>query len=301
MNLPEETFESWAKGPGTTEADKCKNAETAVQKAINASNELKAWDISVFAQGSYKARTNVRQESDVDICVCSSRAFFPHYPAGKSQTDFGNKDSAFSYKDFKNSVEKALKDYFGKDGVTRGNKAFDIHPNTYRLDADVVAALEHRRYTGRSLADGSDQYLSGVAFDSDSGTRIVNWPTYNYNNGVAKNNRCNRHYKRAVRILKRLAYKMKNEGHSSADGIGSFLVESLVYNSPDASFMHDLYSQDIRAILLDLWQRTKPDSSEARVMTEVNGIKLLFGDHQSWSQSQVHTFLEGAWRHIGFK
>ena len=53
MNLSEDNFVSWSKGPGQTEADKCSNAETAVRKAIKGGNmsELAALDISVFAQG----------------------------------------------------------------------------------------------------------------------------------------------------------------------------------------------------------------------------------------------------------
>jgi tRNA nucleotidyltransferase (CCA-adding enzyme) len=69
MNISEETFASWAQGPGQTEAQKCENSETAVRKALAADRHLASLDISVFAQGSYRARTNVRQDSDVDICV----------------------------------------------------------------------------------------------------------------------------------------------------------------------------------------------------------------------------------------
>ena len=88
-----------------------------------------------------------------------------------------------AFSDFKSMVKKALEDYFGKTGVTRGNKAFDIHANTYRIDADVVPTFECRRYTGKRNADGSHHYLSGVAFDPDSGSRVINWPEQN--DGIA--------------------------------------------------------------------------------------------------------------------
>src|SRR5947207_2245798 len=84
MNISEDTFVSWAKGPGTTEADKCRNAETAIKKAIAADAKLSQMDISVFAQGSYPSRTNVRLDSDVDICVRYNQAFFVRYPEGKT-------------------------------------------------------------------------------------------------------------------------------------------------------------------------------------------------------------------------
>jgi len=92
-----------------------------------------------------------------------------------------------SFADFKNLVQQALESYFGKNSVTRGNKAFDVHANTYRIDADVLPTFEHRRYTGKFDPDGSHHYLSGVAFISDKGSLIKNWPQQTYDNGVARN------------------------------------------------------------------------------------------------------------------
>src|SRR5437773_5486702 len=129
MNISEDTFAFWAKGPSATEAEKCENAETAVGKAIAADEKLSRMNVSVFAQGSYRARTNVRQDSDVDICVRYNEAFFPQYPEGKTGADFGNRDGGLAFADFKSSVQSALESYFGRASVTRGNKAFDVHAN----------------------------------------------------------------------------------------------------------------------------------------------------------------------------
>ena len=65
----ENTFSSWGQPPSQTERDKCENAERAVRKAIAESSALANRSISVFTQGSYANRTNVRQDSDVDIYV----------------------------------------------------------------------------------------------------------------------------------------------------------------------------------------------------------------------------------------
>jgi hypothetical protein len=43
-------------------------------------------------------------------------------------------------------VQAALVRKFGLAGVHRGDKAFDIHANTYRVDADVVATFAHGQY-----------------------------------------------------------------------------------------------------------------------------------------------------------
>ena len=236
MNISEDNFVSWSKEPGQTEADKCSNAERGVRKAIKASEQLAALDISVFAQGSYSARTNVRQNSDVDICVRYNATFFTYYPDGMSRETVGNLPGTMAFSDFKSMVQKALEDYFGKTGVTRGNKAFDVHANTYRIDADVVPTFEYRQYTGKRNADGSHHYRSGVAFDPDSGERIINWPEQTYNNGVERNTATGRKYKRVIRILKRLRDKMQDEDVAIAKKTPSFLIECLAWNADIDAF-----------------------------------------------------------------
>jgi predicted nucleotidyltransferase len=58
---------------------KCDNAVRAVRKAIDCSDKLNIRSIEVFAQGSYANRTNVRKDSDIDICVLCIDTFFPDY------------------------------------------------------------------------------------------------------------------------------------------------------------------------------------------------------------------------------
>lgn len=123
----EDTFRSWGGPPGQTEKEKMENTENAIKNAIQKNDKLSQMDISVFAQGSYKSRTSVRQDSDVDVCVCLNSTFFTRYPEGKTDSDYRNSEGSINFADFKNLVETALKNYFGSDKVTRGNKAFDIH------------------------------------------------------------------------------------------------------------------------------------------------------------------------------
>src|SRR5438874_2032028 len=198
MSVSDVTINGWAKGPGETEDQKCQNAEQAVKKAIASDSQLKSMDISVFTQGSYRARTNVRKESDVDLCVRLNTIYFCDYPPGTKNADFGLESSDFTFSRFKDLVGKALTNYFGADYVTRGNKAFDIHENSYRVDADVLPAFVHRRY----IVAGSYSYHEGIAFRTHSGTLIKNWPDQNYQNGVTKNDQTKRYYKRVVRIMK---------------------------------------------------------------------------------------------------
>ena len=299
MNISEDTFVSWSRGPSQTESDKCENAERIVRKAIKADVKLSSLDISVFAQGSYRARTNVRQNSDVDICVCYNSAFFPDYPSGTTQNTFGNVDSTFSFAEFKKMVEQALVSYFGKNGVTRGNKAFDVHANTYRIDADVVPTFEHRRYTGRWNTDGTPHYISGVAFKPDKGSLIKNWPQQTYYNGVTRNNSTGRKYKRVIRILKRLRDKMQSENVSEAKNISSFLIECLVWNAALEALSKESYTEIIRYIIVDIWNRTRKDE-DCSEWGEVNELKYLFRSSQPWTRQEANNFLQAVWNYIGY-
>src|SRR3989344_8554556 len=104
----EDTFKSWGSAPGVTEQQKMENAETAVKKAIKANVTLSSMDISIIPQGSYKSRTNVKNDSDVDICVCLNSTFFPRYPQGKTSGDYGNSKGSISFQEFKKHVQSAL-------------------------------------------------------------------------------------------------------------------------------------------------------------------------------------------------
>ncbi|MBU3966172.1 MAG: nucleotidyltransferase [Euryarchaeota archaeon] len=292
----EETFKSWAQGPGKTEQEKCDNAESAIKKAIAAHPKLSGMDISVFAQGSYRARTNIRVDSDVDICVCLNSIAFSDYPAGKTDKDYGRVQSALEFSEFKNLVHKALIDRFGASSVRRGKKAFDVHANSYRVDADVIPAFEHRRYK----SDGSDNYILGIAFKTDDGNLIKNWPKQTYDNGIEKNNATSRRYKRVIRILKNLRNTMQDDKVVAANNIPSFLIECLVWNAPNEGFNNDLYTADVRSVLANTFNKTL-DETQCKEWGEVNELKYLFRSGQPWSREQAHSFLSAAWDYIGFE
>ena len=95
----EETFSSWAKGPSATEQARCENAEAAIRKALAAHWKLADMDVTIFAQGSYRNKTNVKQDSDVDICVRLNSTFFGEYPEGKTREYFGNTAGSISFAD----------------------------------------------------------------------------------------------------------------------------------------------------------------------------------------------------------
>ena len=67
----EATFKDWSKPSSDSEQQKMDNAVAQVRKAISGSSVLAKHMTNVFAQGSYRNNTNVREESDVDLVVDS--------------------------------------------------------------------------------------------------------------------------------------------------------------------------------------------------------------------------------------
>jgi hypothetical protein len=298
----EDTFKSWAQGPSQTEQQKCENAESVVKRIIHGDSRLSELSIRVFTQGSYSARTNVSHDSDVDICVCLQQTFFYDltFSPSKNPADHGIGPASILYPDFKNLVGAALVRELGQNGVTRGNKAFDVHANTYRIDADVVPAFEHHRYLGTADFNGNAPHETGTEFQPDNGGRVINWPDHNHENGIAKNDRTGRKYKRAIRILKRLRNAMQADSVSAAQGVASFLIESLVWNVADTHFFSESYTGIIRSILAEAFNGTlKAESCSSWV--EVNERKFLFHATQPWTREQAHEFLSAAWDYVGFK
>jgi hypothetical protein len=294
----EDTFVSWSKGPGITEQQKSLNAVTAIKKAIESNDKLSRMDISVFSQGSYRARTNVRQDSDVDVCVCLNSVFFADYPPNNTDESYGNYDGEIDFKTYKSLIEIALRDYFGNEAVTRGKKAFDVYENSYRIDADVIPAFRHRRYD----EDGSNNWIKpeGVGFITDYGIKIKNWPEQTYLNGVEKNISTDRRYKRVIRIIKRLRNQMQEENIAEAKDIASFLIESLVWNVPPDRFGQEYYWQDVRAVLAYTFNNTRSIET-CKEWGEVNELKYLFRVSQPWTLLQAHSFINAAWDYLEFE
>jgi hypothetical protein len=292
-------FSSWAQSPGQTERDKCDNAVRAVRNAIDASTALAGRLVRVFPQGSYRNRTNVRQDSDVDVAVCSSYTTFFDPPLPHAQV--GLTPATYLFHQFREDVAAALIAHFGARAVRAGRKAFDIHENTYRIAADVVPMFEYHSYLLGILVN------SGTAFACE-GRLIVNYPEQHYNNGVAKNIATGRRFKAITRILKRLRYEMLSDSAYAAvaAGVQSFEIESMVWNVPDplfggaaSPFLASLYPETgirepLKQVLQHLYAGTETDQACAR-WKEVNGINPLFGAGQPWTREAAQTFIVYAW------
>ena len=224
--------------------------------------------------------------------------YFPGYSDDniKAQVEKSSEPATYAYATFKNELEGALVARFGREAVTRGNKAFDIKANTYRVEADVAPFFEHRRYTSTS------QYHSGVQMlpDDFSPPIIRNWPEQHYENGVRKNDGAGRRYKRVVRVLKALSNEMDGEGIESARHAASFLIECVTWNTPNDCLVRPTYVSAVRATLAHLFNDTLSDG-KCSEWGEVSELKYLFHDSQPWTRLSAHEFISDAWDYLGFE
>ena len=244
-------FAAWAAPPGQAEQDKADNAVRAVRAAIDDSPALAGRMVRVFPQGSYNNRTNVRAESDVDVCVCSSVSIY--YDPEVPPAQVGLHPATYLFPQFRTDVEAALVAHFKAASVRSGRKAFDIHENTYRVAADVVPTFEYRDF--RHVPP-----TVGTSFLCD-GRVIVNFPQQHYDNGVAKNDATARRFKAVARILKGLRYELVNAGIASAEAVQSFEIESLVWNVPNPAFGALTLREDLKAVIGHIHARTGTDDT----------------------------------------
>ena len=293
----ETRFENWKSPASETEAIQCANAERIIRKAVGNSAALAPRQTRIFAQGSLRNNTNAKQHSDVDICVVCSDTFYHNFDyVDYTPQDVGLTEPAtYGYSTFKADLYQALVTQFGYDGVTMGNKAFDVHANTNRVDADVIAAFEYRQYKGKTQRS----YDEGIILFTSSNERIVNWPHQHYSNGVSKNSATSRQFKAVTRILKRLRYEMIKENIASASDISSFLIECMVYNVPNKAFLPLTHQAKVRYVLSEIYNATRL-ATECENWVEVSDLKWLFQGQSDFKRQAAFSWASAAWDYLGF-
>lgn len=278
-----------------TEETKMENARIAIMKALGSSEILKSNAYEVFGQGSYANNTNIRNNSDIDINVCYTDAYYYDLPDNVTRQDLGLTGSVqYDYTLFKNDIEKMLVAYFGRTNVLRKNKCIHVNGNSYRAEIDVVPTWKYRNYIGKN-----GTYNEGVILYSDDQNRVINYPKQHFTNGVNKNNVTLRRYKRLVRIIKNLKIKMEDTGYYQNNRITSFLIEGLVYNYPNAKYILSNFTYDWNTIIRDFiyyfWHGCSSDVSDAwKDWVEPSERLYLMYGHK-WNQNDVKEFMYKLW------
>jgi predicted nucleotidyltransferase len=292
-------WEAWLKtsvGPAsTTEQADAERTEKRIRDAINADARL-AGNVRIFVKGSYANNTNVRQDSDVDIAVeWKAWAYISRANEAKKYTwkelgvPTGNPEPEPA--EYRRWIESALINAFGSAKVdTSGNKAITVERNTNTLDADVVPCFQHKRYDG----PGRAPHL-GIRLYPRNGGIVENWPEQNRINGNQKNKATNRRYKQVIRALKRLENDMVEAGILNKE-VHGFFIECLLYNLSNSVFAYPGYKQTMLEVLAKLWNQI--NDGEHTDWVEVNGLKWLWRDGQSWTPEEAADFAKKAWNYV---
>ncbi len=295
MSVQESTLQTWSQAPSETEENRCRNAVNAITAAVEA---VYGNRVDIFLQGSYRNRTNVRKDSDVDVVVRHREYFYTDAAAlpllVRPQVPTHYRPTNYQFWEFKQSIQEILSTHFGSPSIERKNKCIRVKENTYRVSADVVPAFTHH-----VLPTPSEFQHEGTGLFADNAPtqQIFSFPKQHYDNGAAKNTNTSGNYKGLVRILKRTRNAMVDAGLMDKDLMPSHFLESLLWNVPDAAYTGSSWTAVLRSVLPPLYADMKGVLTAAPYH-EVNGLKLLFDASSGRTPTRAMAFMEGVWEYI---
>lgn len=290
----EEILTGWTGPSSDTEQDKQDRTQRMVREAVNDHSPFGGCGLSVYTKGSYPNNTNVRTDSDVDIAVqCSAAYYWDEATTGVHVVN--PYKGIWTPANLRTELEAALTAKFPGQVDTSGSTAIRVHSSSVRVDADVVPCFDYKYF----LADGGVR--EGAKTFKKSGDALINYPVQHLANGRLKNNNTNTSFKKAVRILKRAENAMvRDKTHRE---VPSYFIECLVYNCPDSTFAKSTWTEVIRGVLVHWWQQldgSEPSEAGSRWL-EVNECKWLFSTDQAWNRRDGRDFALAAWNYLGYK
>jgi signal recognition particle GTPase len=267
-----------------------------VRDAINSDEKLKEKSTETFGQGSYANNTNVRLNSDIDINLRYTGGYYFNLPPDVTEEDVNIAhigSSGYSYSEFKDDVETALVNKFGRSEVVRNDKCITVKANTNRIETDVVPTWNFRRYSKNG------KYVLGAKFWSDKGQATVNYPKQHIENGINKNSNTYRRFKRLTRLHRKLRYKMIDDGENVSDNITSFLLECLVWNVPNRIMNeNDSWTDRLKESIVYIYEQTK-DEETCKEWGEVSELLYLFVGRK-WTYQDVNSYMVLLWNHLEY-
>jgi hypothetical protein len=289
MAIPESQLETWAKQGSVTQSSTTYNI---IKNAVEDDSAPYAdKNYKVFLQGSYGNNTNIYAESDVDIVV-QLGSTFQHDLESLTEGQRVAFNQAYSnanytHGDFKRDVLSVLTSAFG-NGVKSGNKAISVPAAGGRRKADVIVALEYRRYVKFNSTDDQD-YVEGIVFFTSSFAKIINYPTQHSQNLTRKHQDTRSWMKPMVRVLKNLRSRLVDKNELLPADAPSYFLEGLLYNVPRDKFGGSYGDTFCEAIN---WIR-QADKNECVCANEQYYL-LRNAAHVCWEPMKCEKFLEAA-------
>lgn len=294
MTATEDQLQAWTAQSSPTEQEKQERTERMIRDAVADHPAFAGCRLAVYAKGSYANDTNVRVDSDVDISVeCLDVTYWeesePGAHAGGTPVAY---TGAWSPARLRSELESALRAKFGSQVDASGQTAFQVRSSSARIDADVVPCFTYEYHMPYSK-------IVGTRLFKKSGGTIDNYPEQHLSEGQRKDLLTRGRYKPTVRILKRVENLMVSG--SSHPPVPSFLVESLVWNCPNSTFLQNTWCDIVREVLRSMWARVEDvhePTVESDRLLEANGIKFLFHHAQKWTRPEARAFVLAAWNYL---
>lgn len=281
-----------------TEETRIENTKSMITDSIKSSAEFDGLEYEIFIQGSYANNTNVKADSDIDVCVMLKSTFHAKYPDGITAENYGFVDATMNYDDYKGRIVRALNKKFGTD-ISVGNKSVKIKSNSYRVNADVVAAFQYRNY---NILNSTNKYnfIEGTSFFSSNGNSVINYPKKHIDNGISKNKTTNGMYKKLVKIFKNVKNNMCDDKIIDSGTISSFLIESLIWQLPNEEIIsHDTWDKTVKGSIYYLWNEFEKKRCDS--WTEPSKYIYLFNSDRKWTQEHAKDFLLKMWNYMEYK
>ncbi|MFI5420138.1 MAG: nucleotidyltransferase [Nitrososphaerales archaeon] len=289
MAIPEDQLQSWSgRGAITSSA----SAYASIKIALETQGS-KIYDsgAEIYLQGSYRNATNIRGDSDVDIVVELQSTFASDVSALDSSqrtTQAAAFESAtYQWANFRADVLRTLQDYYGEARVQSSTKCIKVVTGPGRITADVVVAIQHRKYDYfySMLLQSSSK---GIQFFDSLRNPVINFPKQHIANGEEKNadGRTNGLFKPTVRVFKNARNRLITYELIRDSVCPSYCAECLVYNAPDSCF-GGTCQETFANVFEYLW--TLPFNK----FISQNGLIPLFGSAPfQWNSDDASRFLD---------
>lgn len=290
MPIPESQLDTWSHQGSITQSS---NTYNSIKNVLEDSATAYAGKtFKVFLQGSYGNDTNVYAESDVDIVIrlddCFQSDLSELTEDEKSAYRSAFRDATYTYVDFKRDVSSVLTKQYGA-AVTAGDKAIAIAASGSRRKADVIVAVEFRRYFKFHSSDDS-KYVEGICFWNSNNERIANYPKQHSANLTTKHQNTSKWFKPMARVFKNMRSRMVDEGLIESGMAPSYYIEGLLYNVPNERF-----SSNFQTCMVNILNWYSEDASKTDLVCANEQYYLLRdGYHTSWNQEDCDAFISAA-------
>jgi Nucleotidyltransferase domain. len=281
-------LEGWANQGAVTISS---NAYNSIRTALLATNSpLRDKSLDIFLQGSYANATNIRGDSDIDVVVLYDNTFHKDMtaltPEQQRLHEIVFPPATYPWHSLHGDVLAALRLYFGNSAVTPGHKSIKVQTSHGGMTADVVPAVQFRRYATFVNQNNLTAHW-GIQFFDSSNNPIVNYPKYHKDNGEAKNHatRTRGQYKPTVRLFKNFRNYLVDNGLLGNDVVPSYFVECALHNAPDNLFIGD-YTNTVPAILHYLL-----NTPYAGFLCQNGVVPLIGSGSTQWNVNNFVTFL----------